>query len=611
MSQVNPPNQYFPTIIYNPQFWTSSSSSGQYLGRTGTPTSIASLTTFTGGITAQTVNATSQLQIAGTSITSLFPTLSGDNTFTGNNTFSGGTVNITNAPSLVQTMAIGTATQRTASTAFVNNYYNNRLTTANSWSGIQTFTASPLAPTVTPDTDSTTKVASTAFTQSAINRILTTANTWTNTNTFSAIVATDLTVTNVIQGTALRSNQAYSTNNNANATHYLTYTDQSTNGYGQLQKHATLTFNPNQEILTAQTINATSQLRIGGTDITSLFLSSSFSSACALLASSNTFTASNDFQGLVYINDPPIISNYLTASFADNNLITKKYADSRYPLIASVPTLIGNNTFTGNNTFGTVGSLKTTTFNDLNNNFTQNVTFTQPPSCSASPSVSTQLTNKNYVDTEIQTNCALVASANTYTNVNTFNSGLKSSVSPTLSTDVVNKSYADTNLSNSALLSGTNTWSGDNTFSSNTIMNGNLTIGTVTSSTSTLTLGGSGILIVVPSNMQIQSKFIERASGTLVSSALTISVVPFTYYSLDTTSSFSITMRTPTAGYIGTRITFRRVSGNPANAITSASANIYPSNSNTAGTALLPANVYSVTVVCLLISGTTHGWFVI
>jgi hypothetical protein len=123
MTQVSPPIQYFPTIIYNPQFWTSSSSSNLYLGRIGTPTSIASTTTFTG-----------------------------------------------------------------------------------------------------------------------------------------AIVANDLSVVNVIQGTALKSNQALSTNNNANLTHYLTYTDQSTNGYGELQKHATLTFNPNQEILTAGNITATSAM---------------------------------------------------------------------------------------------------------------------------------------------------------------------------------------------------------------------------------------------------------------------------------------------------------------------------------------------------------------
>jgi hypothetical protein len=58
MSQVSPPIQYFPTIIYNPAFWTSSSSSNQYLGRTGTPTSIATNTTFTGTLTTNGITNT-------------------------------------------------------------------------------------------------------------------------------------------------------------------------------------------------------------------------------------------------------------------------------------------------------------------------------------------------------------------------------------------------------------------------------------------------------------------------------------------------------------------------------------------------------------------------
>jgi len=128
MTSVNPPIQYFIGIIYNPQFWTDTSNSTLYLGRIGTPTSVASNTTFNGTLTTNGIS---------------------------------------------------------------------------------------------------------------------------NTGT---ITTTDLTVTNVIQGTALNADNILSQNNNANATHYITYTDLSTNGYGMLQKHAGLNFNPNTEVLTADNI---------------------------------------------------------------------------------------------------------------------------------------------------------------------------------------------------------------------------------------------------------------------------------------------------------------------------------------------------------------------
>jgi hypothetical protein len=125
-------------------------------------------------------------------------------------------------------------------------------------------------------------------------------------------------------------------------------------------------------------------------------------------------------------------------------------------------------------------------------------------------------------------------------------------------------------------------------------------------------LGGSGLLVVIPSNLQLQSKFIERASGTVRSAAFSLtsgSAVLFTYYSIHSGTSFAITFPAAAFLYLGTRISFRRVSGDPLNAITSASNNIYPLNSNTQTNQLLPANVYAITVVCLLISGTTYGWF--
>ncbi len=141
---------------------------------------------------------------------------------------------------------------------------------------------------------------------------------------------------------------------------------------------------------------------------------------------------------------------------------------------------------------------------------------------------------------------------------------------------------------------------------SNSLVIGN---GAIITNSNTVNLGGLGLLVVVPSNLQIQSKFVERGSGTLFSAAFSMTVVPFTYYSINSVTPFSITLQAPIGTYLGTRCTFRRVSGDPNNAITSASANIYRFDSNTPTNELLPPGIYSCTICCMLISGTTYGWF--
>jgi hypothetical protein len=251
MTSVIPPTQYFPTIIYNPEFWNNTaSSSGQYLARVGTPTSIASNTTFTGQITT-----------------------------------------------------------------------------------------------------------------------------------------TDLTCVNVIQGTALNANNVLSTNNNANQTHYLTYTDLSTNGYGQLQKHATLTFNPNHEILTAENINATTSLQVGGVDISEIYFPISLLYNLAILGNPNIFTNENTFNDLTTFDGASVFNGdsafnlntsfngTTTATFLNNvnmsgaisvsvpTLATATNSTgcastayvknnlSNYVSLTGTQTISGNKTHTGTNTY--------------------------------------------------------------------------------------------------------------------------------------------------------------------------------------------------------------------------------------------------------------------
>ena len=98
MSQVAPPTQQFPTIIFNPSFWNANQNSSLYLGRTGTPTSIASNTTFTGSITATDVTVA--------------------------NVINGTALNATNAYS-ASTQALGNNTTLISTTEFVQNQINH------------------------------------------------------------------------------------------------------------------------------------------------------------------------------------------------------------------------------------------------------------------------------------------------------------------------------------------------------------------------------------------------------------------------------------------------------------------------------------------------------
>ena len=125
-------------------------------------------------------------------------------------------------------------------------------------------------------------------------------------------------------------------------------------------------------------------------------------------------------------------------------------------------------------------------------------------------------------------------------------------------------------------------------------------------------LGRSSETVVCPNRIQVQNSYIVTASPTIITSATTLSGVLFRYYSVSSSAPYSITLPTAAVGYLGCMITFRRVNGTITNAITSASANIFPVNSVTASTSLLDASVCQVSIVCMVLTATpTYGWVVV
>ena len=115
-----------------------------------------------------------------------------------------------------------------------------------------------------------------------------------------------------------------------------------------------------------------------------------------------------------------------------------------------------NNTFTGTNAFNT--SLPTST---------------------VTPSSSTDLTTKTYVDSAVS-GASILGSNNTFTGTNAFNTSLPTStVTPSSSTDLTTKTYVDSAVSGASILGSNNTFTGTNAF------NTSLPTSTVTPTTST------------------------------------------------------------------------------------------------------------------------------
>lgn len=252
----------------------------------------------------------------------------------------------------------------------------------------------------------------------------------TNTTFTGKITTTDLTVTNVIQGTALNADNVLSQNNNANATHYITYTDLSTNGYGMLQKHATLNYNPNTETFTADNIVATTSMTSvtpatadNSTKVatTAYVKNQGYTSIASILANANAWTNTNTFNSFLPTTTLTTISS--TTQFAPVVAL-----DGRYGRLAS------GNAWTNTNTFNS--NLPTTTITTIAN--------------------TTQIAPVIALDGRY----GRLSVANAWTNTNTFNSFLPTStLTPTTSTQLVTKAYADTKASNSSanvVLVGTN-----------------------------------------------------------------------------------------------------------------------------------------------------------
>jgi hypothetical protein len=128
----------------------------------------------------------------------------------------------------------------------------------------------------------------------------------------------------------------------------------------------------------------------------------------------------------------------------------------------------------------------------------------------------------------------------------------------------------------------------------------------------------TGNVTVSTGNVTVSTGFIQSSRGMQVHSSytsplatnFTISVPIYGIYPVNPTANITVTLPAASAALAGVFIIIRRVGGTAATSVTSASANVYPLNSFTAGTTVLAASAYSVRLCCTYLTGSTYGWFI-
>jgi hypothetical protein len=136
------------------------------------------------------------------------------------------------------------------------------------------------------------------------------------------------------------------------------------------------------------------------------------------------------------------------------------------------------------------------------------------PTSTVTPTTSTELTTKAYVDSAITTGSSnLLAGTNAWTGTNTFNTNLPTSTqTPTTSTQLTTKAYVDSVVGGGVTLSTTQTITGEKTFSNaNTFITGN----TVTDSIQSSAVGATQNIATTQTSGVLNIGTLGARSGTI------------------------------------------------------------------------------------------------
>jgi hypothetical protein len=492
MTTQPPPTQYFNNIIFNPNFWnqttagiTQAQADALYLARTGTPTSIASLTSFSGDITTNTTATVgTDLTLTNRNKLSSVKTVSGTTTLvSGDSEY----INIVPTSSTAFTITlprcdvstkIGTKfsffftdtsnfypvitirVNNTAIERIYDTYFSDTSITISSIASVNTIelvctaikASSPSAVvwstnTIAPDY--------------SLFAYVNVSNTFNDTNDFTATT----TFTGGITGTGTQTIDF--------GTNAPTMAGTNVSGVVKTSGNESILGTKTFADIVSTTINAITTLSIGGVSLYSIFLTTSNAvNDYARLAYNNTFLGTTLFQ--YYI--PTINSSlYPTTNY---QLSPKIYVDDSFAFVfaGSPRSFLNQISFTNYAPQTVVDPVSPLDLvnkgyidnyvigsSAISNTWVSTNEFTTALRTTVTAVASSDVINKSYADSNLS-NSALLSATNTFTGTNEFTTALRTSVSAVASTDVINKSYADSNLSNSALLSSANTFTGTNNF---------------------------------------------------------------------------------------------------------------------------------------------------
>jgi len=184
-------------------------------------------------------------------------------------------------------------------------------------------------------------------------------------------------------------------------------------------------------------------------------------SGTSILGLNNTFTGTNTFSVPIISSGASLSSNTIAAASIVNNSLTNSQVATGFQLVTT-----NSQTFTGSKTFDSIPILPagyeflTTGTQVITGEKQFNTTLPISP---LTPTISTQLAPKSYVDANSGT--ALLATANTWTNTNTFNTSIPTTtLTPSTSSQFSTVGYTTSAISAASLLPLNNTWTGTNAF---------------------------------------------------------------------------------------------------------------------------------------------------
>ena len=337
--------------------------------------------------------------------------------------------------------------------------------------------------------------------------------------------------------------------------------------------------------------------------------------ASSLAFGNASATLTNNFATTTFTNPPIMSGENITAATIPGSALMVAYMDLiTNQTVAGIKTFSSAPVMSGASiTSGTVGQTQVSNgYCALSGNQTVAgiKTFSSAPVMSGA-----SITSGTVGQTQVSNGYADLSSAQTIAGIKTFSSA------PVMSgASITSGTVGQTQVSNGyCALSGNQTVAGIKTFSSAPVMSGaSITSATIPDAALSANVPLENTANTFTGQNAINNQYVHQAYGTVItttSTLTTLSAIIYEYYSVSAASTaYTITLPTITSANVGQKITFRRVGGTTTTAISfigNGTQLIYNTAVTGQATAnpLMASGVYIITLVGLLVTGTTYAYF--